>query len=136
MSTPSPALMPQFKVPVVDVEPTERIVSEFDAEAGAKVRPGFKIQIVETPHDGVIKAKNAQPGQTVRAFLNGEPRGGERVVDSVTPNEDGSLINITFLSAHPTTEYKAAYRFYVEDLVGTPVRTRRQVPALVPYEEV
>lgn len=141
-TTATPALMPKFKQPAVqttDTEPVERIVAEFVPQAGARVRPGFKVQIVEVPHTGEIKAKELvrmEPGTQVRAFLHGEPRGGVRTVAEAVPNEDGSVVTVTFSSAHPVTEYKAAYRFHVEALVGTPVQIRRQVPALVDYEEV
>ena len=140
-TTPSPSVMPKFKRPTEPEAPVveERIVAEFQPKTGSRVRPGFTVQIVEKPHDGVIKAKQLvkmEPGTVVRAFLHGEPRGGERTVETAVPSEDGSVVTVTFSSNDPVTEYKAAYRFYVDALVGTPVQERRTVPALVEYEEV
>jgi hypothetical protein len=125
--------MARFKKPAV----VEAVSVDLKPEQSAKlVRPGFK-QVVHTDaHDGVIKAKHVESGMTIRAFLHNKPCGGERVVDTVTPSPDGSTVTISFSSPHPTTDYKAAYRFFVQTLVGTPVERVTHVPALVAYEEV
>lgn len=92
------------------------------------VRPG---RITDT-HDGVIKAKHLKPGQTVRAFLHGEPRGGERTVGKVTRIDDGAFVEIEWASGQPTATYKAAYRWHDESLANTTVTK----PALVDYQEI
>jgi hypothetical protein len=68
----------------------------------------------------VIKAKHLKRGQIVRPFLHGEPKGSPRIVDTVL--RLGATVSITFSSPHPPVEVKAAYRYYDESLVGTPVR--------------
>lgn len=127
MSTPSPSLMPLFKAPAPPAKPRKPVVLAVNepADPGKIVRPG----LVPTLAEGVIKAKQVKPGMVLRAFLKGEARGGERTVSKVTRSDDGSMVNIEFSSPHPPTDYKAAYRFWVKDLVV-------HVPALVAYEEV
>jgi len=68
---------------------------------------------------GVVKAKHLRRGQIVRPFLHGEPKGSERVVDTVL--RLGPTVSITFSSPHPPVEVKAAYRYHdasIETLVG------------------
>lgn len=136
MTSPTPLFMPPKQTaktarPVITADLDELA----DAVITGPVRPGLQETVVVTQHDGVIKAKNAEKGQVVRAFLHGQPRGGERVIDTVERIEDGAMVRITFSSPHPTTDYKAAYRFYVSALDGVEVKVVEQVPALVPYEE-
>lgn len=92
------------------------------------VRPG----LVTSQHDGVVKAKQLKPGQKVRAFLQGAPRGAERVVGKVTRLGDGAMVQIEWASGQPTSEYKAAYRWHDASLEGSPISK----PALVAYQEV
>ena len=147
MSTiPSPSLMAKFKKPVMptntthsteSVQTTAVIVAEHDPSKPKRTRPGIVQQRVEVIHDGVIKAKQLEPGMMVKAYLHGSPKGGERVVGSVERVGDGATVMVTFSSPHPATEYAAAYRFHCEALVGSAVRHKViSLPALVPYEEV
>lgn len=125
MTTPSPSMMQRFAPKTTTV-----------TAVAAELAPGQsgRLRLGTVPHDGVIKAKQAQNGQTVRAWLTvrGVPQavGGERVVDQVSPVDVDGNVTISFSTPHPTTVYKAAYRFYVEALVGTPTR------GMVAYEEV
>lgn len=78
-----------------------------------------------TKHDGIVKAKHLESvakGLEVRAYLNGAPRGGVRVVESVERLGDGATVRITWSSAHAPSEHKAAYRWFVPSLVGTPIK--------------
>lgn len=137
-TAPSPTTMPQFRTP--DTQP---VIADVSTDQSSKlVRPGVALVDVAGTHNGVIKAKHAEPGQEVRAWLHDQPRGGVRVIDTVTPlgepgtPEFGAEVEIVFASAHPVTVYKAAYRFYVEALDGATVTRKQSVPALVPYTEV
>lgn len=122
---PSPAMLATMRP----------VAAKLDPEAPAKVvRPEHREVVVVTSHDGVIKAKKVEPGMEIRAWLHGQPKGSLRVVDTVEVS--GATVHVTFSSPHPPTDYKAAYRLYVEDLVGTPVQTTTTVSALVAYEEV
>jgi hypothetical protein len=134
MSTiPSPSVMAKFKAPVA----TEVVVADVQpVDPGTTVRPGLRDEVQALAHDGVVKTKHLQPGQVVRAFAHGEPRGGERVIESIERLDDGAMVLVTFSSPHPPTEYKAAYRWYDASLEGATIRRTRQVPALVAYEEV
>lgn len=140
MSTtvPNPSVMARFKKPVFEKPAlVTALVAEVEPEHDAKiVRPGLRTVTEYVEHDGVVKAKHLKEGMEVRAFLHGAPRGGKRVVKSIERIDDGAQVRVEFSSPHPTTDYKAAYRFHVEALVGTPVPKVKQVPALVPYEEV
>lgn len=133
---PSPAMFAVRKPVTLTARPV--VAAEVEGAAPARtVRPGLIQKRVEVHHDGIVKAKHLQPGQVVRAYLKDAPRGGERTVESVERLEDGALVRVTFSSDHPTTDYKAAYRFFVADLVGATVRHRVvSEPALVAYEEV
>lgn len=136
MTVPSPSVMARFKKPT-ETPVVEAVAADLSPSQPAKlVRPGFKEVVHTDAHDGIIKAKHVEPGMTIRAFLHGKPCGGERIVSGVEPSPDGSTITISFSSPHPTTDYKAAYRFFVQTLVGTPVKRVTHVPALVAYEEV
>lgn len=115
------------------------LITQNTPESPAKqtLRPGLVEQTTEVLHDGIVKAKHIQPGQTVRAWLHNKPCGSERVVASVERIEDGEFVLVTFSTAHPDSTVKAAYRYFVADLVGTVVDTKTTlVPALVSYEEV
>lgn len=139
MSTvPSPLFMPARRTPLTarPVQITADLVEDAPAQLTGLVRPGLVDEVVVTKHDGIIKAKNAKPGMVVRAYLKGEPRGGERVINTVERSEDGATVLVTFSSPHPDTEYKAAYRFYVAALVDTDVTVTHKVHALVPYQEI
>lgn len=127
---PNPLMMPSHAP--ATVTPVAQLAAEvFEFEHGRTVRPGFVLQQVEGQHNGVVKAKQVEAGQTVRAFLHGEPRGGERVVESVTRSADGATVTITFSTQHPTAEYKPAYRFFVAALVGSTVTTSKRVATFV-----
>jgi hypothetical protein len=113
------------------------VVTDVEPEVSAKlVRPGFKSVVRHGTHDGIVKAKSVEKGMRIRSWLHDKPCGSEKVVESVERVGDGSKVLITFSSAHPATEYKAAYRFYVAALVGTPTQKVESIPALVAYEEV
>lgn len=130
----SPLAMPKSKS-TLTAKPV--LYAELAPESEAKtVRPGTRPVVVESLHDGVVKAKHLKPGQRVRAWLHDAPRGGERVVATVERINAGARVHVTFSSAHDPVTYKAAYRFYDESLVGTPVQRTNMVPALVAYEEV
>ena len=119
------------------IMPKRKIVADLDPAAKAKVvRPGTRKVRTMSTHDGVVKAKHLKPGMEVRAWLHGEPKGGVRVVESVERSEDGAMVRVAFATPHPTTDYKAAYRFFVEALFGMPIESYETVPALVAYEEV
>jgi len=142
-AVPSPSVMEKFAPkppvdePVAETPTVTVVLADLDPmQPGQIVRPGLREQFVEVDHDGVIKAKQVKEGMVVRAFLHGKPCGGERTVSTVKRSEDGSMVHVEFSSPHPPTDYKAAYRFFVKALVGTKVRQRTVVPALVPYEEV
>lgn len=146
MTTPTPLFMPARRTEKTarPVQITADLIEDAPAqltgpglvEITGLVRPGLVDEVTVSKHDGIIKAKNLKPGQVVRAYLHGAPRGGERVVDTVERSEDGGTVHVTFSSQHPANDYKAAYRFYVEALVGTDVTTTHKVHALVPYQEV
>lgn len=131
MSTPNPNVMARLK------RPTIAVAANVNPDSKAKlVRPGLREETVHYPHDGIIKAKALEPGMSVRAYLHDKPCGGVRVVEEVRSINDGAMVRVSFSTPHPTSDYKAAYRFFVEELVGKPVKHVKHVPALVPYEEV
>lgn len=136
MSAPTPSIMTRFAPPVATTQVVLAVTEP--ADPGKIVRPGLQEVITQGTHDGVIRAKDAKKGQTVRAWLHGAPRGAEYVIESVTPSKDGSTVTIAWVQPcqKPATEYKAAYRFYVDALAGKPVQKVSHVPALVAYEEV
>jgi hypothetical protein len=119
MNNPSPMIMKNR--PVAPKRPeVPQVVAKVDpAEPAKVVRPGLALTYGK--HHGIVKTKQLQPGQRVRPFLHGEPRGGERIVETVTKLDDGAMVEITWASGHPTATYKAAYRWFDADLVGTPV---------------
>jgi hypothetical protein len=121
---PTPLMMPKQRT-------QEQITAVL--EPGSVVRPGTRVVEKAVTHDGVIKAKHLEAGMVVRAWVHGAPRGGVRVVKAVTKSSDGSTVTVEFSSPHPTTEYKAAYRFFVPKLKGTPVIVTTREPALVDY---
>lgn len=138
MSAPTPLFMPSRRTEKTarPVQITADLTEDVPAQVTGLVRPGLVDEVTVTKHDGIVKAKNIKEGWTVQAYLHGAPRGGKRVVKSVERSEDGSMVHVTFSSPHPDTDYKAAYRFFVEALVGTDVTVVNKVPALVPYQEV
>lgn len=129
MSAPTPTMLAN--------NASKRQVAAIDPNAKAKVvRPGLIEVEVPYIHDGVIKTKHLVPGITVRPFLHGEPRGGERVIKSVTKVDDGAVWHIEFASAHVAQDYKAAYRWYCEAIDGATMTRKVRQPSLVPYVEV
>lgn len=127
MTRPSPLMMPQHRA----VAPPANVVTEIHADEHAKnVRPGIVSELIV--HDGVVKAKHLTPGMKVRAFLHGEPRGSERTVGTVERVNDGAFVKITWDSGQPDAEYKAAYRFFSQDLYGTTIMVRRR--GFVPFD--
>jgi hypothetical protein len=128
MSAPNPTMLAKVA--------QRRHAAEIDPNAKAKVvRPGLVVVEVPYIHDGVIKTKHLVPGITVRPFLHGEPRGGERVIKSVTKIDDGATWHVEFASAHVDQDYKAAYRWYCEAIDGATMTRKVRQPALVPYQE-
>lgn len=120
---PNPSMMPKQRSQVAaEIHPLE---------PGRVVRPGFIEQVQEGQHDGVEKAKYIKPGQVVQSFLHGQPRGSAKTVATVTMTEDNERVRIEFSSAHPTQEFKPAYRFYVAELAGTVVTNVKKVPAFI-----
>lgn len=61
----------------------------------------------------VVKAKHLKAGQVVRAFLQGEARGGSHTVSDVVRIDDGATVEVSF-TTRPAGTYKAAYRFEVQ----------------------
>ena len=103
-------------------------------EPGTIVRPGMvKVLDEDLLHDGVVKAKHLKRGQRVKPYVHGEARGSERVIGNVERIQGGSMVKITYASPHAPEERKAAYRFFDETLVGTPVVVRK--PGFVAYSE-
>lgn len=134
MTIPTPAtLFANRRGPVAPPPaPAPRIVAQIQAaDPGKVVTLGLVDTVVETAHDGVVKTKNLLPGQRVRAFIRGEARGGERIVKNVTKVDDGAVWHVEFASAHPDQDYKAAYRWYDESLVGTTVQHVVKSPGFV-----
>lgn len=128
MSAPNPTMLAKVA--------EKRHVAAIDPNAKAKVvRPGLVEVEVPYIHDGVVKTKQLVPGITVRPHLHGQPRGGERVIKSVTKIDDGAMWHVEFESAHVAQDYKAAYRWYVEALDGATMTRKVRQPALVPYVE-
>lgn len=111
---------------------TAQLVTDVPAKT---VRPGLRDEVVNDVHTGVVKTKHLKPGQEVRPYLHGRPRGGVRVVESATRVGDGATWRVEFASAHPAAEFKAAYRWFDPNLAGTLVQTVVQVPAFVPVHE-
>lgn len=127
-TVPNPAMLAQIikQRQAATLEPSEK----------AKiVRPGLVEAEVHVIHDGVLKTKHLMTGMTVRPYLHGEPRGGERIVKSVTRIEDGAMWHVEFESAHVAQDYKAAYRWYCEAMDGAVVSRKVKKPAFVKYEE-
>lgn len=135
MSVPTPAILAN----IATRKQAERqlTIATIDGnDPGKVVTLGRRNQVVESIHTGVIKTKQLTPGARVRAFIRGEARGGERVVASVTKIDDGAFWHVEFSSAHPAQDYKAAYRWFDESLVGSTVRHTVKVPAFVAkYDE-
>jgi len=128
MSVPNPTLLAKLA--------EKRQVAALDPATRAKVvRPGLVDAEAYVIHDGVVKTKHLEPGMHVRPFLHGQPRGGERVVKSVTKVEDGAMWHVEFESAHVDQPYKAAYRWYCEALDGATVSRTVKQPAFVPYHQ-
>lgn len=139
--TPSPLVMAQFRRPVTppipDRMPSRQEVQGIaikpitDLTPGKIVRPtGKRTVLVVKVDDGVRKAKQVQPGMRVRPYLNGEARGGERVVQSVERIQDNTMVRIAFSSGHPTQEYKPAYRWVDLDAIGRETQVRESAPSM------
>lgn len=136
-SIPSPlaiAALAKRKQAAVPAPPVTRVLAVIEpSDPGKRVTLGTRDEVVTLgTHDGVVKAKHLQRGQRVRPFVNGEPRGSERIVASVTKVDDGAEWHVEFASAHPAQNYKAAYRWFDESLVGTDVQAIVKRPAFVP----
>lgn len=99
---------------------SEPVTAQITAELspGQVVTLGSRTVEQVIVHDGVIRAKHLKPGQVVRAWLHGEPRGGERQVESVESIEGGAMVRITWATEHPVSEVKAAYRYHDKTLEG------------------
>lgn len=71
---------------------------------------------------GVIRAKDAEPGMVVRAWLHNGARGSEYTIESVKPSRGGAAVRIEFVKPcqRPDGDYKAAYRFFVVRKVEFP----------------
>lgn len=130
MTVPSPAMLAARRKPV-------DLIAELHADEPARiVMPGVTEEVVQTIHDGVVKTKNLKPGQEVRPYLHGQPRGSLRTVATNERLGSGAEHRLTFSSAHPEGEFKAAYRWYDESLVGSVVTHTIKKPAFVAYQEV
>lgn len=137
---PSPLVMANFRRPVAPPAPpapAQPVVQNIaitpvtDLTPGKIVRPtGRRTVLVTKVDDGVRKAKQIQPGMRVRPYLNGEAKGGERVVSSVERINDNTLVRITFSSGHPTQDYKPAYRFIDLDAVGREIQVRESAESV------
>jgi len=128
MTVPNPTLLAQLAV--------KRQIAALEPDAKAKVvRPGLVANEVHVIHDGVVKTKHLKPGMAVRPYLHGQPRGGERVVKTLTRIDDGATWHVEFESEHVAQDYKAAYRWYCEALDGATVSRTVKQPAFVPYQE-
>src|SRR3982751_265863 len=79
MTTPSPSIMQRF---APKAEPILAVAADV-----APAQPG-RVRLGTVAHDGVIKAKHAESGQVVRAWLTirgvPQPCGGERVIEMVS----------------------------------------------------
>lgn len=131
---PSPStLFANRKAPVMPARPQIAAPIALE-EPGTVVRPGM-IEVLDENvlHDGVVKAKHLLRGQRVRPYVHGEARGSERIIAKVERIQGGSMVRITYASAHAPEERKAAYRFFDESLVGTPMVVRK--PGFVAYQE-
>lgn len=139
MSTPNPLLLAKFHhkpAPAPKKPKAQPVLAKIEpTDPGKVVRPGTQPTVVEVEHDGVVKAKHLEPGQHVRPWLHNEARGSVRIVEAVTPNDDGSEVYIEFASAHPAAWFKAAYRWFDADLKGTTIQQVKHVPAFVSYFE-
>lgn len=129
MSVPNPSTLARI------VATKQAAVVEPDSKAKL-VRPGFVPEQVQSIHDGVVKSKNLEPGQSVRPWVHGAARGAERVVKSVEKVGNGSTVLIEFVSGFDPQERAAAYRWYCEALDGATVTKTVRKPALVAYQEV
>lgn len=139
-NTPSPLMFANRKAPAVPTAPVFRAAVVADVQpttpvASGRAMPGHIDKVETSEHDGVLKAKQLRKGQRVRAFVHGKPQGGVRIVATVSKVDDNGMVDVTWASGHPDSSHKAAYRFFDESLVGTPVQRIVKVPALVPYQE-
>lgn len=133
MSVPTPAIFANRKAPVVPAPPVTRVIAAIEpTDPGKRVTLGVRDEVFTTVHDGVVKTKALQRGQRVRPWVHGEARGGERIVAKVTKIDDGTMWRVEWASAHPTQDYKAAYRWFDASLEGADVQHVRKVPAFVP----
>lgn len=104
--------------------PTPAVMTRFAPRMLADLAPSTP---TEGAHDGIVKTKHLKGGQVVRAWFNGEPHGGERVVADVVPaTEDRSMWTVSFSSPHRDQTYKAAYRWFDAALVGTVVEPQSE----------
>ena len=104
MATPNPSILANKKT-------LAAIVAVTDKTAPAVTTPA-----------GVIRAKDAEPGMVVRAWLHNGARGSEYTIDTVKPVRGGAAVHIEFVKPcqRPDGDYKAAYRFFVVRKVELP----------------
>lgn len=114
-----------------------RQAAALEEQAKAKVvRPGL-IEVTETYiHDGVVKSKNLRKGMVVQPYVHGKPRGSQRTVETVERKGNGAEYHVTFSSAHPEGDFKAAYRWYCPALDGATAHRTVRKPGFVDYQEV
>jgi len=135
-ATPTPAIFANKKQRPVPAPPKRVSIAQVEAtDPGVIVRPGLRDEVVSTIHSGVVKTKHLERGQRVRPFVHDAPRGGERIVDKVTRLDGGAVVEVEWASAHPTSQHKAAYRWYDESLDGATVEHVVKVPGFVSYQE-
>lgn len=134
---PTPAtIFANKKRPPLPAAPTPAVIAKVEpADPGKLVRPGLVDEVLDVIHDGVVKTKHLKRGQRVRPYLHGAARGSERVVDKVERLDDGAMVRVSFASAHPTQEFKAAYRWYDESLDGATIQHVVKKPGFVSYQE-
>lgn len=113
-------------VPATPTQTSDEVTAQITAQLapGQVMTLGTRVVEQVAIHDGVIRAKHLRPGQVVRAWLHGAPRGGEREVATVESFDNGSMVRITWATPHPVSEVKAAYRYYDKALEGQQIVKR------------
>ena len=138
MTTPTPSTLAAFAkkraVPPAPSVPKIAAIIE-PSDPGNIVRPGLRHEVIEEVHNGVVKTKHLRVGQRVRPFVHGQPRGGERIVAKTTRQDGGAMVEVEWASGHPTSQHKAAYRWYDASLDGATVQRVVAKPGFVSYQE-
>lgn len=136
-TTPSPLMFAKPRPPKpLPPRPEPQIIAAIEpTDPGNVVTLGLVPELVESLHDGVVKTKQLKRGQRVRPFVHGKPCGGERIVERVTKVDNGAVWHVEFATAHPAQDFKAAYRWHDESLVGTTRQEIIKVPGFVPAHE-